>query len=425
MLLTVAFFCCLTSVLCQETLLESNLKWFFNKMQHDSGFRNYMIGSAALDELSQTLNYLEHPPTDCHWLVILDPQNWPESKHFGVMLESSQKTCQKYKPESARKVIDEKFVIFPNFHTWTNSASFNSNFTIQCLVVSSKIFSPFQRLLVASDFDENQFLENTTKQSHEESNYSSWQPRMFSDNWNPNEIGFREAADVTGDSIQIEPFFEEKKPESTELIEVIELGNKDKTLDENNQGGKYDTAFYIIAFYIILSLLVAFFVILLLMLVIYCIVRKKNVNHTEKSSSFVKANNDTELINKAIDEAINEVEVVKKAMEKPLPYPIKAPTVADFPKEFAKAYTKEEALSLGIPWDFPSPEKFKTPTKTPKSSINTENDPDFYDHIFPVPSTENLKNLPKTPQTSITEENDQHHPDFYNHTPLSYKSPAE
>ena len=62
-----------------------------------------------------------------------------------------------------------------------------SNITIQCLDVKLKSFSPFQRLLVASDFQQNQFLENPPKQS--------WQPRMLSENWQPNEIGFREALD--------------------------------------------------------------------------------------------------------------------------------------------------------------------------------------------------------------------------------------
>ena len=94
------FYFYLSSVFCQDTLLESNLKWFFNKIENDNGFRNYLIGNSEMDELSQTLNYLEHPMID--WLVLLDPKNWPESKHFGVLLDSSKKLCQKYKPKTEK-----------------------------------------------------------------------------------------------------------------------------------------------------------------------------------------------------------------------------------------------------------------------------------------------------------------------------------
>ena len=82
--------------------------------------------------------------------------------------------------------------------------------------------------------------------------------------------------------------------------------------------------------------------------------------------------------------------------EKPLPYPLKPPSVADFPKEFAKAYAKEEVLSVGVSWDFPTPEKFPTPKKLVKrlQSYSTETE----------------------------EGEEEHHPDFYNHTPIKYKS---
>ena len=54
-------------------------------MEQDGGFRNFLIGSSEMDELSQSLNYLGHPLMD--WLVLFDPENWPESKNFGVMLQ--------------------------------------------------------------------------------------------------------------------------------------------------------------------------------------------------------------------------------------------------------------------------------------------------------------------------------------------------
>lgn len=379
MLSKVTFFCYLSSVFCHETVLESNLKWFFNKMEHDRSFRNYLIGSSEMDELSQTLNYLEHPLTD--WLVLLDPENWPESKYFGVMLDSSQKTCQKYKSGSGGS-RGEKYVVFPNFHTWTNSANFKSNISIQCLDVKLKSFSPFQRLLVASDFKQNQLLKNPPRQNYEKSNNISWQPRMLSDNWQPSEIEFREAPSVNEDYIETNQPVAEKNHESTEFIEVIEMNSiVDKNLNEKPQVdnvGTYETAFYIVV-----SLFLAFFVVLLLTLAIYCFVRKKTGNSADKSSSIVKGNDEPEPLD-------NEIEVVKEAMEKrSLPYSIKAPTVVDFPKEFAKAYTKEEALSLGVSWDFPTPEKFKTSPKKPQDG-NEEHHPDFYNHTPLVMSPQRL-----------------------------------
>jgi hypothetical protein len=140
MLPILAFLSCLASVSSHETQLESNLKWFFNKMEQDGGFRNFLIESSELDELSQSLNYLGHPLVD--WLVLLDPENWPESKTFGVMLDSSKKTCQKSKSESGI----ERYVVFPR-----NSSLPYSELRVQCLDVELKSFSPFHRLLVVSD----------------------------------------------------------------------------------------------------------------------------------------------------------------------------------------------------------------------------------------------------------------------------------
>ena len=69
-------------------------------MENDDSFRNYLIGYSDMDELSQTLNYLEHPMID--WLVLLDAKNWPEPRHFGVLLDSSKNFCQKYKPKNEK-----------------------------------------------------------------------------------------------------------------------------------------------------------------------------------------------------------------------------------------------------------------------------------------------------------------------------------
>ena len=166
MLLFLTFLCYLTSILSHETTLESNLKWFFDKMENDSSFRNYLIGSSEMDELSQSLNYLGNPLTD--WLVLLDPENWPEPEYFGVMLVS-QKTCQ-----SQSGFGIEKHVVFPKNPKLasTNSSSLGSDIFVQCLNVELKSFTPFRRLLVASDFDKNQILKKSNQQS-EKSNNSS------------------------------------------------------------------------------------------------------------------------------------------------------------------------------------------------------------------------------------------------------------
>ena len=148
-----AYLRCLASVSSHETQLESNLKWFFNKMEQDGGFRNFLIGSSEMDELSQSLNYLGHPLMD--WLVLFDPENWPESKNFGVMLDSSKKTCQRSKSESGI----ERHVVFP-----INSSLPYSELTVQCLDVELKSFSPFHRLLVvSSDFQQSQLLKKSRR----------------------------------------------------------------------------------------------------------------------------------------------------------------------------------------------------------------------------------------------------------------------
>ena len=177
-----AYLCCLASVSSHETQLESNLKWFFNKLEQDGGFRNFLIGSSEMDELSQSLNYLGHPLMD--WLVLFDPENWPESKNFGVMLDSSKKTCQRSKSESGIR----RHVVFP-----INSSLPYSELTVQCLDVELKSFSPFHRLLVvSSDFQQSQLLKKSRRNMEKTNSLTpnKWaiQPSLTRSKWNMDEI---------------------------------------------------------------------------------------------------------------------------------------------------------------------------------------------------------------------------------------------
>ena len=142
-------------------------------MEQDGGFRNFLIGSSEMDELSQSLNYLGHPLMD--WLVLFDPENWPESKSFGVMLDSSKKTCQRSKSESGI----ERHVVFPR-----NSSLPYSQLRVQCLDVELKSFSPFHRLLVVSENQQSQLLKKS-RRNMEKTNSSSdkLQFKMMSEDW--------------------------------------------------------------------------------------------------------------------------------------------------------------------------------------------------------------------------------------------------
>ena len=103
-------------------------------MEQDGGFRNFLIGSSEMDELSQSLNYLGHPLMD--WLVLFDPENWPESKSFGVMLDSSKKTCQRSKSKSGI----ERHVVFPRNSIWSRPILvIKHNLLLSIILVASSL----------------------------------------------------------------------------------------------------------------------------------------------------------------------------------------------------------------------------------------------------------------------------------------------
>jgi len=414
-------------------------------MEQDGGFRNFLIGSSEMDELSQSLNYLGHPLMD--WLVLFDPENWPESKSFGVMLDSSKKTCQRSKSESGI----ERHVVFPR-----NSSLPYSQLRVQCLNVELKSFSPFQRLLVvSSDFQQSQLLKKSRRNMEKTNSLTpitdKLQVKMMSEDWQQSEIGFREAVkgDMTklnktttdvGNSI-FKPCDEsidfQCKSDRTfcvpkywlcdgvadcpngsdeesvmckalktsnlskqasvsnanieedqsvlkkdlNLVEVAELEPISKqNLDRN---AHFSGPYYETSFYIVLGLCLVFIFLIVLLLSIYFYARKKTVNSDDQNPPIRRPENEPERLD-------DEIEAIEKSVLEPLPYSIKPPRVTEFPKEFAKAYSKGEALSLGVSWDFPFvsgfPEKLQTP--------------------------------PRRQQSIIKEGDVDHHPDFYNHTPL-------
>ena len=90
------FFVVVTGVFGQDKpQLERELNWFFKKMFEDQIFRQSVFGINP-DDLSETLSFLEGGQSVnplSKWLVLLDSENWPESRSFGILLDSRDEKC--------------------------------------------------------------------------------------------------------------------------------------------------------------------------------------------------------------------------------------------------------------------------------------------------------------------------------------------
>jgi hypothetical protein len=134
------------------------------------------------------------------------------------------------------------------------------------------------------------------------------------------------------------------------LVEVAELDTISKqNLDRN---AHFSEPYYETSFYIVLGLCLAFIVLIIVLLAVYFYARKKTANRNDQNPPIQRHENEPEPLD-------NEIEAIEKSVLEPLPYSVKPPRVTEFPKEFAKAYSKGEALSLGVAWDFPVVDGFQ------------------------------------------------------------------